>query len=251
MISRYKATMDGVLLNSIHEMLQVLDIRYETSEMQRNMARRASGSGVYATNPYRQSTSVTIDFELHIYDTRERQRVCQQVIQWARGSVLQTSDRPGQRLHVVCDGYPAIESALRWTDPLSVTFTAYALPYWEEEFPATATLTNASGTLFVPGNVSEQGAKVDAEITANAALTALTLAVGSNSITLSGISVPKNGKIIVSHDENGHLSIKYGNTSLLNKRTGSDDLLAENGKTSTVRVSGNAACKFSVRGLWM
>ena len=251
MISRYSVTMDNTPMSSISNMLQVLDIHYEPNEFQRNVARMAKGGGAYATNPYRQSVSVTIDFELHIYGTAARQTALQGVIDWAHGNILRTSDRPGQRLHVVCDSYPSIESAMRWTSPLSVTFTAYALPYWEEDTPVTASITNATGTLNVPGNVGENGAKVDVGITANAALTELTVGVGNNVITLTGIDVPQGGQITFSHDDYGHLRILQGNTSLLNKRSGSDDLIAENGKVSTIRVVGNATGEFSARGLWM
>lgn len=251
MRSRYSVAMDGVQLSSVHEMLQVLDIHYENSGIQRNTARRAIGSGMYLSNPYMQSTSVTVEFELHIYGTAERQTALQNVIKWAHGSILTTSDRPGQQLHVVCDSYPAIESVMRWTDAITITFTAYALPYWEEAQPLTVTVTDDGSRVAIPGNVSEEGAKVDAQITANEALTKLTVSAGDTSISLDGISVAADDVITISHDENGHLRIMQGYNSLLDKRTGDDDLTVQSGARSTFSVTGNATCVFSVRGLWM
>jgi len=251
MKSRYSVALDGVQMSSIHEMLQVLDIHYENSGIQRNTARRASGSGMYLSNPYMQSTRVTVEFELHIYGTAQRQAALQSVNKWALGKTLTTSDRPGQQLHVVCESYPTIESAMRWTDPINITFTAYALPYWEEVQPVTVTVTNDEEYMDVPGNVEDQAAKVDAEITANAALTALSISAGENTITLSGINVPAEGVISISHDEDGNLQITHNYASLLDKRTGSDDLVVKSGTGSMFSVAGNATCVFSVRGLWM
>lgn len=256
MISRYEAWMDGVALSDMHDELMILDIQHTPAQRQATTARRAKGNGAYVSNIYQAQTTVTILFELHVYDTRERQLVCQRIAGWAMdGSILQVSDRPGQQLHVICDQPPAIESVLQWTSPITMVFSAYSLPFWEESVPALLTLTgtSANNTLFVPGNAGET--YVDAEITANGALTTLTLTAGNTTISLTGLSVASGGVIKVAHDENGILSIKYGNTSLLNKRTAAsaDDLLVTSGKLNRMAVSANksVSCQFNARGVWL
>lgn len=253
MISRYEAWMDDTALSSIHSELYVRDIVQEAVQLQGTASRLAKGYGMYLTNRVREALRVTIEFELHIYDPAMRQAVCQEVAEWANGRVLKTSDRRGQELHVVCDYPPYLPSAMRWTDTLSMAFTAYETPFWTADTPKSITANNTSVTAFIPGNVPQDvaRAKVDAVITAGSALTSATVTCGGKSIELSGISVASGGTIVFSHDENGILSIMSGSTSLLNKRTAAsaDDLTVPVGAIST--FTSNRNCTFTVRGLWL
>lgn len=256
MISRYEVTLDGVALSSVHDQLMILDVQHSPGQRQATTARKAKGNGVYITDLYQAQTTVSIVFELHIYDTRERQRVCQDIASKAmQCKILQTSDRPGQRLHVICDQPPAIESAQQWTTPIVMTFSAYSLPFWEESAPASITLSGTSntGSFFVPGNAGETF--VDVEVTAPSGMSSLTISVGSTTISLTGLSVAAGGVVRMTHDENGILSIKNGNTSFLSHRTAasSDDLLVISGKRNNVSVSANnsVSCNFKARGVWL
>lgn len=250
MTSRYNVYLNNVALSSLNTSLYVSDISYAPVQEEISVANFAGRSGALVTNRRKPQTTVTVTFELHIYGTQARQNACADVIAWAKdGGILTTSDRADQYLQCVCTKLPAIESALKWTDNLTVEFTAYAIPYWQSVTPDTATVTG-SGSLFVHGNGGK--AMVNAEITAGASLTALSIAVGDTTIALSNISLSANDVVNISHDANGILSIKKGTTSLLDKRTSasSDDLLAECGATNTVTVSENATAVISVKGVW-
>ena len=253
MISRYDAIIDGVALSTFHDQLMVLDIGYPSGQRQNTLSKMAKGHGYYLTDKSQSQISVVVSFELHIYDPMVRNRVCQQIAEWAmKGSILETSDRPDQRLHIVCDQPPTIASARGWTEPIEMVFTAYELPFWEETHPAILNLTgNTEGNVYVPGNADD--ALVDAQITCTAAISDITIRAGQTSITLTGISVPAGGVINISHDEDMILAIKYGNTSLLSKRTGSDYLMVPSGERSTFSISASGATttKFMVRGLWL
>lgn len=253
MRTRYDAWMDGVAMSSLHDDLAVLDIEYEAPSISNTVFKRAQGSGGYVGDRYQESSGVTIHFELHIYDPAERQRVCAAVCKWAQGRILQTTDRPDQRLLCICDEYPAISSASKWTDPLAVVFRAYSIPYWQEQNPVMVTLTGTldDDTLYVPGNAGY--ARVEAEISAVEALTSVTLTAGQTSIVLSGMSVPAEGVIRIYYDDEGFLRITLGSTSIMDKRTGDDDLLVPCGERSAVSLAsdGTCTCRFSVRGLWL
>ena len=69
-------------------------------------------------------------------------------------------------------------------------------------------------------------------------------------MTLIGISVTSSQSIVISHDDHGFLQIMQGSTSLINKRTGSDDLLVKSGNTEVLSVSADVSVTalFSVRG---
>lgn len=250
MISRYQAALNGVALSSLHESLYIHDIEYEAPNIQTKITRIANQDGAFPTDRYQEKSTVRISFELPIYDIADRQEACQAVVKWARnGGILTTNDRPGQRLRVICAQVPVITSALKWTELLSVVFESYA-PYWEEVTPATLTLTGAeaSGTLNIPGNIGM--AKVDAVITPSASISSVTVYADNSYLTISGIT--GSGVITIDHDAHGFLRIEQNDVSLLDKRTGSDDLIAESGGYNGFAVDASASVTvvFSVRGLW-
>ena len=252
MISRYEAIMDGTPLSHIDPRLLVLDIQHEISEPSISVGRIVNRNGSIMQNNSQDGSSVTILFELHIYSISERQEVCQKVVEWAKGSVLETNDRIGQQLHVHCTEYPMIKSAMEWTAPLTMTFTAFEKPFWEEKTARTIALsTSTSGTLYVPGNAGKT--YVEATVTPSTTLSDITLAVGDTSITLTGCSATPTNKLVISYDDRGFLQIKVGTTSILDKRTGSDDLLAVCGTDNTFSYSttDSVTVEFAVRGLWM
>lgn len=253
MISRYEVWLDGQALSEISQDILVLDIQYPPLSYANSVIRSAKRQGARLYRRQVDENSVTVLFEIHAYDTRMRQEICNAVETWAsKGGVLKTSDRDGKQLRCVCKTPPAIRSARDWTEPLSIVFVAYALPFWQETIPATLTLsgTSGSGNLYVPGSIEDTF--VEAEITANAALSQIILQAGNTSMTLSGLSVSSGQKIVISYDDEMIQQIKVGNTSLLDKRSGADDLRVDSGQSSefSFASSASASVTFTVRGLW-
>ena len=202
------------------------------------------------------STSVTVTFELHIYSTPARQAALQSVISWARdGGVLEVNDREGQYLSCVCTKYPSIDSVKKWTNPLSITFTAYKVPYWEESSPTSVTISgrNSSGSLELPGNGGD--ALVSCSIRAGGTLTSLRVTVGNTYIDLNNMSVPSGGYVDITYDSDKHIVISINGASGLSRRTGlsSDNLMAPSGKSTRVSIlsSVTITATFSARGCWM
>lgn len=257
MISRYEAYMDGVALSSISEKLLILDIAHTPPQIENRSVQLAKRHGLYVYDRYKASASVTVTFELHIYDIAERQQVCQEVARWAMGKVLQTNDRPSQRLRVVCDTPPVIESAKGWTQPINMVFSGYIVPFWEDAIPSSKLVTGDTGTLYVPGNVPSSIARtvVEVSVVPDATITAITLGCGDTSISLSGISVSSAQTLTIDYDEQMNLRIRRGTTSYLNKRTAasSDDLLAVCGAVNALSVTAASSVNatFKARGLWL
>lgn len=252
MISRYAAWLNDEALNLVNPNIYVADISYSPMERKWNTTRLGSRNGVYSTGDYLESNSVTIAFELREYDTAKRQSAMQDIIRWcADGGWLQTSDRPLQRIYVRCTRLPAVTSVMKWTDIITIEFTAFDLPYWQYLIPNTAQLSDSvHEELFNPGAFP---ANVTAEITAGAAITGIALHCADTEITLTGLTVASGDKITVSYTDDHHLlEIKQGNTSILSKRTAgsSDDLTAAPGLNEVwFTADGTAGCVMSVRGL--
>lgn len=254
MISRYEAVLNGKPLGGISADILVLDIKYTpaTPKYENYTIAKRQGSRIH--RQYFEKATVTVQFEIHTYDIVERQRICLAVQQWAgRGGVLETNDREGQRLRCMCDTLPTINSALKWTDTLSVVFSGRSLPFWEEVVPSALQLSGASGngSLWVPGCID--GALTEVDVLSGGAMTSLTLTANGKSMALSGISVPSGSILKIAYDDDQIQSIKVGNTSYLNKRTGADDLLANCGASNRFSYSSNASATvtFKVRGLWL
>ena len=128
MRSRYEAFLNDIALSSISADLQVLDISYAVPSIKNVTYTVAKRDGQRVARRYTDQATVTITFELHIYDTVKRQAACQNVAAWAaKGGVLRTSDRMGQQLTCICTTMPTITSAMRWNDAIAVTFTAFPL----------------------------------------------------------------------------------------------------------------------------
>lgn len=255
MISRYNVWLNGVSLAGINPQIYVSDISYRAVEINRDNAHRAGNHGTYRGNEYIESLHVDVLFQIESYGTAERQELLQQVAAWARkGGWLETSDRPYKRLYVVCDVYPSINSAMRWLDTITMTFSAYELPFWQEKIPNTVSVTAAADTdgsakLFCQGYFP---ANLEAEITPGASIETLSISVAGKTMAFDGLT--DAGKIKISYtDDRNILTVTQGDTSVLDKRTAAsaDDLPLVPGEYNTITVHGSAALSavFSVRGL--
>lgn len=242
--TRCRVWLDGIPLHELDPAILVTDVQEQPPSMNVLTHPLVHGDGLRVTKRTRQSLSVAVRFLVREYDTLRRKAVMQKIVAWANaGRYLTLSDRPGQRLRVEVDALPTITSALKWTQEMSLVFTAYAVPFWESEFPTTLT-TAASAELMVPGNASH----VPVEASIHPTGDTVTISVDATAITLTGLS----GDVAITHDDRGLLRISSGGQSLLASRTpaSSDDLLAVPGRVNTFSITGGTAT-FSVRGRWL
>lgn len=254
MISRYEAVLNGNALSAVSSDILILDISYANPALRYESYAVAKRHGARLYRKYFEKATVTITFQIRKYGITDRQAVCADIVKWAKnGGVLTTNDRPGQQLRCVCEQYPTINSVKQWTGDLQIVFAAYALPFWQSITKQSVTLTGASGSgeLYLPGNVDE--AFLEAKITAGGALTSVALTANGKTMTLSGLSVASGGIIEIKYNEEMIQSITNGATSLLNKRTGADDLVLKCGENNTVGFTANVSCtvELSARGLWL
>lgn len=246
MNGRFEVWLDNQPLTAAVPEIVITDIRDSTPEIDLQTYARARGNGLLVGQRTRQSLSVTVSFYLPIYDTEQRKRAMQDVVTWAKaGGSLSTSDRPDQRLRVQMVEPPVLSSAMRWLQECSITFTAYAFPFWENVTPETVTVASGgSVSHYIPGNADF--APVDAVIQATGST--VTITAGNTFITFEGVSA---GTISLSHGEDSILRVESGGVSILSKRTPEsfDDLLAVPGENNAFTVTGGSAT-FSIRGVW-
>ena len=258
MMTRYEAWLDKKSLSAIDPAIYILDIAYGAPRFAMAANDIPGRNGQRVTDRHAQSTSVTITFEIHERDIARRQEVCSRVQAWAmRGGFLTTNDRRGKRLAVICDSPPAIDSALKWTKAIKMTFTAYEQPFWEDEYPRSVTMSgaNVSKSLYAPGFGAQTRVGASVKNQSGGAIDALTLKAGGTTVDFEGLGLADAATLEIGYDENGLLRIRAGDVSKMSCRTAAsdDDLMIRTGRTETVSVyaDGEVSATFKARGLYL
>ena len=256
MKSRYEVWCKSVSLSSIHPDIQILDISYKQPRINNSITQLAKKDGGIVTKRYIDKCTVSITFELHIYNTVERQEVCSQIIKWADNNgypfVLETSDKPDKYIFCICDSYPSINSAMKWTEPLTITFSSYYSPFWKDVFSTSFEINDTNiHDEFVSGNYGFTRVGVTMECTS--AVSNFTVLVNSSIIKINGLSTSIGDIIRIWYDESDTIHIVHNNVSIMDKRTSdsSDDLLAKSGQINSFMVSAGVKATFTMRGVWL
>lgn len=243
MLTRYGVWLDNISLHEIDPTIYITDIQEQPAAMNVLTHPRAAGNGLFVTRRTRDSLSVLVKLAIREYDVTRRKAIMQKIIAWAKGGkYLAINDRPGQRLRVEVDTLPTIASALKWTQELAITFTAYAFPFWVNEYPDTLT-TSGAASMMVMGDADS--APVDVSITPSG--NTVTIRADNTTMTVNDVS----GNVEISHGDDGILRIVSNGESILSHRTpeSSDDLTATPGRMNDFSIEGGTAV-FRVRGVW-
>lgn len=256
MIHRLEAYMNGIPLTSLGRIV-ITDIRHSPAKQTVTTTTIAKANGERVLERRWSQAEVSITFVIDGDSPSERQELCQSIAAWAKNGILQTSDRYGQQLRCICTDPPKIQNTVSRAERISMVFTAYQQPFWEEEFPTMVTLGGTAGesSIFVPGNVDDLTViEVDAA-PISGTLDDLTLTVGEHTITLEGLGATVSSPLKIAYTDQMIQSITVGQASAMSKRTRSsaDDLLAAIGEQTAISMTANVSAnvRFSVRGKWL
>lgn len=265
MLTRYGVWLDNRGLADIDDTIYIVDISEQEYDQQIIKAESSLGGGTRFIANRRFSLSIEIRFLVRERSIARRQEIVSRIRGWAKAGYLTTTEKPGKRLYVVCSRYPVATSAQRWTEELTMAFTAYDVPYWEDERALSCTVHSVETT---PGaSLSHQGsarlfqrgtapALLNATITANEAITRVRLVGGVSGkyLQFSDLGMKAGDVLTITHDERGILYAKVNGESVLSKRTtaSQDDLLVQPGEnTITLRADGTCTAACEVRGRWL
>lgn len=258
MMTRYEAWLNKKSLSAIDPAIYIRDIAYDTTRFTATMSDKTGRDGQRVLDRHARSTSVVITIEIHEQDVARRQDVCSRVQAWAMGGgALTTNDKRGRQLNVICDNPPVITSALKWTQTLKITFTAYEQPFWEDEYPRSVPLngTNVIKSMYVPGIGALTRVTASVKNVSGGTIDSLTLKAGSSTFDFAGLALADGETLTIDYDENGLLRIRAGDVSKMHCRTAEsdDELLVETGKAHAMSVTagGNVNAVFKARGLYL
>ena len=257
MISRYQVALGGVQMDSLDKNLMILDVSYPSVKPAVDENRIADLDGYDWTDEYFDRGTVTISFELHIYDIAKRNAACQKINAWAQnGGTLVVNERKGQQLrNVRCERYANIASARNWTDPLTIVFATTYVPYWQSEEKSVLALSGSggSGALEVDGNTKD--ALVSVTATAKAAVTSFEITVGDTLIRLKNFSLASGKKLVIDYVRSRYLRIRADGKSIMGELQpeSTDVLSAPCGKSTAVSFKAGNKMDVTVeaRGLWL
>lgn len=244
-MSRYQVWLNGLALHSLDPAIRITDVQELVPQQLLTTAARAAGDGLHILRQSRQSLCVEVRFVIREYRVEKRKALLQAVQSWAcHGGALFLGDRPGQQLRVVMQEPPHLQSALRWTEELSLCFAAFQSPYWEQITPACF----PAGQVTLPGNGPP--APVDFRWTAASSLESFSVETPVSRMHLN-LSIAPGQVLTLTHTASVPV-ITLDGQDVLTCRTldSSDDLLLPCGIPSTVDIS-SGQCTFSARGRWL
>lgn len=275
MLLRFDAINGGAKFSEIAEEVILLDIIEDPAEMNVQTSPLAGGPGMLVSSATRKSLTVRLVYVIREMDPVRRAELRDKVARWAyQASQLEISTRPGKQLSAKAYIPTAQGSALRWTDELTITFTAYQLPYWvDSQVTGEIHSTDEFGLIGAVA-ITPNGADVAIPVSCVVApsepgtLTDFEIGVGNTKIVLSGLEVI-NGMVEVDgfneyredslyiESATGHdMRIRDNNgKSYLHTRTASsnDTLMAVQGIRNVIYAKANIKCDvyFYWSGWWL
>lgn len=254
MLTYFDAAIGGEWMSSLDENLLVIDVQ-ESEKKSVSAVDKPLADGQRFIRSQRKTLSVTVRFVIADADPSRRAYVLGLVQAWAhKGGRLEVNYRENQFLMARCDDLPSLASANVWTGEMTVVFTAHEFPFWLSHSETSVSITE-SGSIS-PGGVYDR-IPCDVKIVnkGSAPVTAVTVSANQTSITFEGISLPPGAALEITHNEQGILSAKIGEASVLARRTetSSDDLLVSGGENNSISVAANSSvtATFKARGVYL
>lgn len=257
MTSRFDVWLDGISLTSFHPGVYITDIKQTPVNFADTRVSVGKKDGSILQRRALEQLDYTVTFMLREYNPMARQNALDAIIAWAMtGGRLTDNAHQDKFLDVICTAPPRIESALRWTDDLTITFTAYGMPYWQDTDPPSMTYTGSGGggAVFGKGNAADCVVYGTVKATGGA-LTDLEVRAGSSVMTFSGMTVTQNGTVTFGYDDHYIYCVKWGTASQTRRRSGesSDELRVPMQTESQIAITANTTVQatFYVRGLYL
>lgn len=255
MKSRHEVYLNDIPLESISPKIRVLDIAYKPGTLSVDTYERSIASGSIVKFTRRESYTVTVSFALLAYSVRERTVLMQEIAKWAsKGGKLVCSDRPRQFLYCICTQLPVIDSAQKWSDGVKMVFTAYGLPFWQDDEFTTFAVSGQNSSGLISDKGVEDGYPEVRLVVSSGTLNTLSINVGETYMNFTGLGIPANGNFVITHAWDTWLLQILGNgASVYSKRTEDswDELRSKAGEINTIVVSANTALtgEIIIRGL--
>lgn len=259
-----RVAFNGVHLDSIDDRIVISGIEEDPPEMGRGTQNLFSGSGIGSrvTTENLSAKKVTVKFQLAVRKGRfdDRAKILEKITAWLHpmggAYALRTTTRPDRVMRARCTQLPKIEDPRSLTREYTIAFTANERPYWTNTTPVTAQnrTANSGGTLSLDVDGS-----LDSVLTfemanaSGAVINTASVQVGTNGpkMSFASLGLAANETLVLSYATNTNVQqIRIRNAagtyrSVLDKRSGADDLTVSPGSVS-VTYSAQRAVRITV-----
>lgn len=262
MILSRRVALNSIQLDQVDESIVIRSIDPGAPKENIQVVNRMGGFGQRITGKHWESIDVAVTYAIDIPKRQlaDRREVFDKVNAWAMTSGWLTINyMTGMRLYVDSVTVPSSADLWEWTEEFTITFRAHEVPFWQKDTTTTKTLAttdSGSGTITVTGTAptvcnaeikNESGATIDT----------LSVQIGSSSMSFNSLGLADNETLVISHADNGTLSIRIRNGSAyrtaMDKRTGgsADDLYVNAGSNLITITGGTVSATISCFGRYV
>lgn len=247
-------TLNGAALSSVHA--KILGIRVLEQPTQDEVAYENRGMlpGQRVISKKRTGLNITVVVKVReLYDLNTRMDVINAVNTWAApGGEMKISYRRDMSLNVALIQSASPGDIRDYNTEIELVFTANGWPFWKGA-GVRYQLAGASSatTMQIQGSAP---ALVDAAVYVIRPITKIALTVGETNVRLTGMDIPAGGYFTLTHNEDGVISVMFGDTSLYQYLSAdSGDCLASSGGSAraSYTTDGDAEVTFSTSGRWL
>ena len=245
MILSRRVALNNSQLDEVHASIVIRGVDTGVPHESISTVNRMGGFGQRVTGQHYESLDVNVTFAIDIpyTDLATRRTTYESALRWANQTGwLTVSYMPSRRLRVDKTVLPSGGDLWQWTNDFTVTFRAYAMPFWQD---ATAT-TSTSSSIAVPGNLQTVCSAEIANATGST-INDLEVQAGSSQMTFASLGLANGETLKIGHTDDGLVTIRIYTSSTsyrdaYSKRTVSsdDDLYVDPG-TRGLYVSGGTA----------
>lgn len=249
-----RVALNGQQLDAVDSRIVISSVEPQDGRENITAADTAAGFGQRITGRRRSTLDIIVKFRIlekghSVAGETNRALVLEKVNAWAAaGGVLTTNYKAGRQLNVVLAQAPGEGSLWDYTKEFTMTFRAYAIPYWEQENANSIVIggsaATGSGTAAIDGSAKTQ---VNAQLYNNSGkeINTATVKVGSNTMEFSALALAGGETLVIDHTGDGLVRIRIRSTS-----GGYRSAMAARSTSSAndFMVSpGNTACSFTAQ----
>lgn len=250
MILSRRASLDGVMLDELHEEIIIKSIDPGIGKQTISAVDRAGLYGQRITDEHWSTIDATVTFGINTYKRKMelRNEIFDDAIAWAlSGNWLVFNTMPGKRLRVDKVVLPSRGDLWDINAEYTITFRAYHVPYWQQATPTTVkknNITNGSVSIEV-GGTAPSVLDIAFRNISGKEITNFSVKAGNKTLTLNGVKLGAAETLKISHGTDGLLKITAGSRNVYSIYTGDNDLLVKPG-VNTVTVNATRAGELTV-----
>lgn len=264
-MSRFDVTLNSVSMSSLADEIIIRDIIEEPVEQEIYKSKRSIYPGQRVSRTVRRALTVRVVYVIRSRSITRRAEIRDKIAAWAKdGGTLRVNYRmttktttdgytytEGKQLtHVELDESPALDSSLKWTQDLQLSFTSYTVPYWEnlmklgikfvvDTMHSVLPYYVYSGSAYCSSTAPKTPVTLQITNTSNSTLTYLNIQVGtapnSTHFTFNGLSIAAGSSMYVEYTEEDLLRIRnsdYASLMAYRTATSDDDLMLSPGSNT-------------------